>query len=299
MGARCDRCHDTGSWKEASFGPEAHRRTNFPLIGRHAVIPCEQCHGDRRDRAFARPTTLCIACHQADYDRTATASVPHAGTFPTDCRGCHSTWRFSPGTWAAHDACFQITVGPARRDRLQEVPLGRAAAHPGRAAHLHRHAGRQLHGLPQPGRAPRACPGFVAVEPALLRVSPLLDRHAAAGAAGQEEPDEAPARLLPVAGAARRRLRQLGEVRARPHHARRRRPHRPLLPHRAPATPTARAVGQASADCNGCHYDKAPRPRRPPPSTSSPAPTATSCCAAASTTTTRRPSSRPGTRPPG
>jgi hypothetical protein len=132
MGARCDRCHDTGSWKEASFGPEAHRRTNFPLTGRHAVIPCEQCHGDRRDRAFARPTSQCIACHQADYDRTATTSVPHAGTFPTDCRGCHSTWRFSPGTWAAHDACFQITSGPhagiackkCHSDGLPPVPAG-------------------------------------------------------------------------------------------------------------------------------------------------------------------------------
>jgi hypothetical protein len=112
MGARCDRCHDTGSWKEASFGPEAHRRTNFPLTGRHAVIPCEQCHGDRRDRAFSRPTTQCIACHQADYDRTAARGIPHAGTFDTDCRGCHSTWRFTPGTWAAHDACFAIRAGP-------------------------------------------------------------------------------------------------------------------------------------------------------------------------------------------
>jgi hypothetical protein len=132
MGARCDRCHDTGSWKEASFGPEAHRRTNFPLTGRHAVIPCEQCHGDRRDRAYSRPTTRCIACHQADYDRTALASIPHAGNFPTDCRGCHSTWRFSPGTWAAHDACFSIRSGPhagikckdCHTSGLPPVPVG-------------------------------------------------------------------------------------------------------------------------------------------------------------------------------
>jgi hypothetical protein len=112
MGARCDRCHDTGSWKEASFGPEAHRRTNFPLTGRHAVIPCEQCHGDRRDRAFSRPTTRCVACHQADFDRTALMALPHPGSFPTDCQSCHSTWRFSPGTWPAHDACFAIRAGP-------------------------------------------------------------------------------------------------------------------------------------------------------------------------------------------
>jgi hypothetical protein len=111
MGARCDRCHDTGSWKEASFSLETHRRTAFPLTGRHAVIPCEQCHGDRRDRSYSRPTTACVACHQANYDGTATSYVPHAGAFSTDCRGCHSTWRFKPGTWPAHDACFQITSG--------------------------------------------------------------------------------------------------------------------------------------------------------------------------------------------
>jgi len=116
LGQRCDRCHDTGSWKEASFGPEAHRRTAFPLTGRHATIPCEECHGDRRDRAFSRPVVACVGCHQQDYDRTGVggpSAIDHLTSgFDTDCRTCHGTYSFRRATWPEHDACFAIRAGP-------------------------------------------------------------------------------------------------------------------------------------------------------------------------------------------
>ncbi len=115
LGQRCDRCHRPTSWKEAGFDVDAHRRTGFPLNGRHAAIPCEECHGDRRDRSFARPTVDCIGCHQQDYDATATnpQALNHAAAgFSTSCRGCHGAWRFYPGRFAAHDACFAIDAGP-------------------------------------------------------------------------------------------------------------------------------------------------------------------------------------------
>jgi hypothetical protein len=113
LGQRCDRCHDTGSWKETSFGPDSHRRTNFPLTGRHAFIPCDECHGNKRDRAFARPTSQCVDCHQANYQSTAGSALDHvAAGFPTDCRSCHGSWRFKPATWPAHDQCFAIRSGP-------------------------------------------------------------------------------------------------------------------------------------------------------------------------------------------
>ncbi len=114
LGQRCDRCHDTGSFKQASFGADAHRRTAFPLSGRHATIPCEECHGDRRDRTYARPVVQCVGCHQKDYDRTAAdprlLSHVTAG-FSTDCRTCHGTWRFNPGAFPAHETCFAIRSG--------------------------------------------------------------------------------------------------------------------------------------------------------------------------------------------
>jgi hypothetical protein len=114
MGTRCGDCHDAVAWKETTFGPEGHRRTNFPLDGRHSVLPCEECHADRRDRSFARTTRRCADCHQADLVRAAAVSFDHVAAFGNadDCRRCHGAWAFSPGYLPGHDACFPIRSGP-------------------------------------------------------------------------------------------------------------------------------------------------------------------------------------------
>lgn len=130
MGQRCDRCHRPTSWREAAFDVDAHRRTGFPLSGRHAALPCEECHGDRRDRSFGRPIVDCVGCHRQDYDATAAnpQALDHAAAgFSTDCRGCHGAWRFYPGRFAAHDACFAIDAGPhagiaCRRCHTTSIP---------------------------------------------------------------------------------------------------------------------------------------------------------------------------------
>lgn len=112
-GIHCASCHDTEGWR-SRFDADAHRRTNFPLQGRHAILPCEQCHGDRRDRSFARPTVLCWECHQSDLASAATRGVNHsafAGYPQLACQGCHSFWRWSPATFAGHGTCFPITTG--------------------------------------------------------------------------------------------------------------------------------------------------------------------------------------------
>lgn len=113
LGQRCQDCHDPTSFAAPAFGPDAHRRTAFPLTGRHAAIACEECHGDRRDRGFNRPTPRCEGCHQADLARASTAAVDHATAgLTTGCRSCHSTWRFKPASYPAHQACFDIRRGP-------------------------------------------------------------------------------------------------------------------------------------------------------------------------------------------
>ena len=53
FGLHCEGCHDENSWRPL-FQADAHRRTNFPLVGKHALIPCQECHGNLRDRSFAR-----------------------------------------------------------------------------------------------------------------------------------------------------------------------------------------------------------------------------------------------------
>ncbi len=111
LGARCEACHEESSWR-SRFDADAHRRGNFPLVGRHAFLPCEACHGDRRDRGFTRATPGCIACHQKDYDATAGRAVDHrAAGFGTRCQECHGPWRFQGASFAQHEACFPIASG--------------------------------------------------------------------------------------------------------------------------------------------------------------------------------------------
>lgn len=117
LGMRCGGCHDATSWK-GRFSAEDHRRTRFPLEGRHAFIPCEECHGDQRDHGFARPTVDCRACHEADWIRAAAVAVDHEQLgFGSRCQGCHSPWRFRDAVFPGHDVCFQITRGPHARIR--------------------------------------------------------------------------------------------------------------------------------------------------------------------------------------
>lgn len=112
LGARCADCHEAVAWKEQVFGPEAHRRTNFPLDGRHSVVPCEECHGDRRDRGFSRPTTTCAQCHAPDLARAAAGFFDHEALGLTgDCRRCHGEWAFEVAILPGHDACFPIRSG--------------------------------------------------------------------------------------------------------------------------------------------------------------------------------------------
>jgi hypothetical protein len=112
LSARCQSCHDEESWK-TRFDADAHRRGNFPLTGRHAFLPCEECHGDRRDRGFVRQTPQCLDCHRGDLARTAGSAVDHgAPGFSTRCQDCHTPWRFQGASFAAHEACFQLSGGP-------------------------------------------------------------------------------------------------------------------------------------------------------------------------------------------
>jgi hypothetical protein len=114
LGLHCEGCHDESSWRPL-FEAAAHRRTTFPLTGKHAVIPCQQCHGNLRDRAFEHAPLACAGCHAADYDRTKGKAIDHlAAGFSKDCQGCHGTWSFKQAQLEGHDACFRISGGPHR-----------------------------------------------------------------------------------------------------------------------------------------------------------------------------------------
>jgi hypothetical protein len=108
----CEGCHDEKTWKSSLFGPDTHRRTSFPLSGKHAVIPCRECHGDLRDMTFSRAPVACVGCHRGDYDAAASRSIDHAASgFGVNCQSCHNTWKFSPARFDAHEGCFRLSAG--------------------------------------------------------------------------------------------------------------------------------------------------------------------------------------------
>jgi hypothetical protein len=133
LGARCESCHDTGDWR-SRFDADAHRRTNFPLFGAHAALPCTECHLEARERRFSRSAVDCQACHaETAVVRTMGQSVDHQalGFDTRSCRECHSASAFKPALFPSHDECLPITVGPHRGVACESChtgntrPLGR------------------------------------------------------------------------------------------------------------------------------------------------------------------------------
>lgn len=111
FGSQCASCHEETGW-QTSFSVDAHRRTNFPLAGGHAAIPCAECHLDSRDRSFTRGVVSCGTCHQGDFQRTAVGQVRHqAMGFSTDCQECHDGVSFARGNFPAHERCFELAAG--------------------------------------------------------------------------------------------------------------------------------------------------------------------------------------------
>jgi hypothetical protein len=76
FGTSCGSCHSSDSWQGAEFD---HQQTNFPLIGLHQLVACQDCH---QDSGYQGTPQTCYACHQAD--------DTHQGELGTDCQICHT-----------------------------------------------------------------------------------------------------------------------------------------------------------------------------------------------------------------
>ncbi len=116
LGQRCESCHDERTW-QSEFSAEAHRRSNFPLLGGHAVLPCVECHVEARERRFTRSAAPCVNCHRGDLARTAGTPLDHTRlAFGENCLSCHSGIRFKPARFVTpfftHDTCFLVSAGP-------------------------------------------------------------------------------------------------------------------------------------------------------------------------------------------
>jgi hypothetical protein len=77
QGRRCDSCHVDRDWKTiVSFD---HAKSRFPLIGKHIVVECKECH---RSPRFKDAPSDCYACHKKE-DK-------HDLTLGLACESCHN-----------------------------------------------------------------------------------------------------------------------------------------------------------------------------------------------------------------
>lgn len=110
FGEQCLGCHTEESW-ESTFDVFAHRQTNFPLTGQHALIPCQECHPSTQV-GFSTASAGCSGCHMDDYEQTALTVIDHKSAgFPTDCQQCHDPWTFKGARFPEHDVCFNVSSG--------------------------------------------------------------------------------------------------------------------------------------------------------------------------------------------
>jgi hypothetical protein len=97
FGTGCLACHDGLDTYGEGFD---HDQLAFPLLGKHAALPCAACHLGGRTVADLQATSSdCVACHRED--------DAHAGRLGTDCAQCHT-----PADWAQATIDHNLTAFP-------------------------------------------------------------------------------------------------------------------------------------------------------------------------------------------
>ena len=106
----CAACHTVDGFKPAKFGLKEHAATAYPLEGKHAVVPCAQCHVPKgKDTLYQMKFQHCTDCHRD----------PHAGQFAgapyfNNCERCHNLQRYFPSTFGLvqhKETRFPLTGG--------------------------------------------------------------------------------------------------------------------------------------------------------------------------------------------
>lgn len=127
QGKKCQRCHTERGWrKKVAF---EHDLTRFPLIGLHAITPCEECH---LTTAYQEAKIDCLSCHKED--------DVHKQQLGKLCEQCHTpngwlVWKFD------HDKQTEFKLTGAHKevhchdchrnavDKVESDPRSCAACH--------------------------------------------------------------------------------------------------------------------------------------------------------------------------
>ena len=90
LGSNCEQCHTVRGWNMAIKGMQDHNN-RFPLTGAHAAVDCDACHKNAANSKFETMSTICVSCHQSDFNGTTNPKHAGVSAFTGACEGCHST----------------------------------------------------------------------------------------------------------------------------------------------------------------------------------------------------------------
>jgi hypothetical protein len=95
LGTDCAVCHKPAGWTPATFD---HNLAAYKLEGKHAGVPCENCH---INKVFKGTPTDCVSCHKKD-DK-------HNAQYGPDCALCHKVTGWLPSTFNHALFTFKLT----------------------------------------------------------------------------------------------------------------------------------------------------------------------------------------------
>jgi hypothetical protein len=99
FGGDCLACHDGVDSYGANFD---HRAVAFEVTGKHAQVPCTQCHLKDHSLVELKATPQdCNSCHAA--------KDPHKGSYGIECDSCHSSAGWTPATFDHNLSPFKLT----------------------------------------------------------------------------------------------------------------------------------------------------------------------------------------------
>jgi hypothetical protein len=127
-GPTCAECHGTQSWRI----PQArldHRKTRMPLVGRHAGVPCSDCHVRQTKDEWRAVPADCAGCHRSQVIGASLHPDHSQGRFSTGCEACHSVYGWRPAR-VVHDRFWPLTGAHRTVDCAQCHVDGRYAGTP-------------------------------------------------------------------------------------------------------------------------------------------------------------------------
>lgn len=110
-GKKCNDCHSTWGWKKQKF--DHTKKTDFPLLGRHNKLSCNQCHkGDLYEDELSMK---CYDCHKKD--------DAHKGKQGKDCGSCHNEKGWHDNVFFDHDLSKFPLIGMHAATQCEECHL--------------------------------------------------------------------------------------------------------------------------------------------------------------------------------